>query len=173
MRSSLSEQVYAAAKTLPRQVNDQQKAESTNREQEKKKQAEQAAQQLAQKKPQWLGDWKKKLIDDLNRTHYGGNIPGRNGVQYTGILGATPNTLTMLIPYGKAEVPWSNLAPASLLAISTSFIKPNAPDAADRQWLCAVYASETNQADAAKKLAEDAGKSKPEYQQRAALLFSH
>jgi hypothetical protein len=58
-----------------------------------------------------------------------------------------------------------------VLAISTSFIQPKTPDAADRQWLCAVYANATGQADAARQLAEAAAQSKPEYRDQIGLLF--
>jgi hypothetical protein len=51
------------------------------------------------------------------------------------------------------------------------FIQPNAPDAADRQWLCAVYANATGQADAARRLVEAAAwKSSPEYGEQIDLL---
>jgi hypothetical protein len=68
-------------------------------------------------------------------------------------------------------VPWSKLAPKTLLTISTSFIQLDAPDAADRQWRCAAYANATGQADAARQLAEAAAQSKPEYREQIDLLF--
>jgi hypothetical protein len=77
------------------------------------------------------------------------------------------------LPYGIGRVPWSKLAPKTLLSISTSFIRPNAPDTADRQWLCAAYANATGQGDAARQLAEAAAKLKPEYRDQMALLFAH
>jgi hypothetical protein len=64
----------------------------------------------------------------------------------------------------------SKLALKTMLAISTSFIHPNAPDAADRQWLCAVYANATGQVDAARQLAEAAAQSKPEYRDHISIL---
>jgi hypothetical protein len=75
-------------------------------------------------------------------------------------------------PYGIARVTWSKLAPKTLLSISTSFIRPNAPDTTDRQWLCAAYANATGQGDAARQT-EAAAKSKPEYRDQMALLFAH
>jgi hypothetical protein len=166
--SAISEEVSAEEKTLAGQIANQQKAESAAREQEQKKRV----QQTAQKKPQWLADWKKKLIDDLNRTHFSGAIVDLTGVQYGGIVGATDQTLKMKLPYGEAELPWAKLAPKTLLAVAMSFIKANTSDAADRQWLCAVYASETGQVDAARQLGEAAAKTKPEYQQQISLLSS-
>jgi DNA-directed RNA polymerase subunit RPC12/RpoP len=166
MPSAIREAVSSEEKTLARQVGDQQKTESAAREQAKQKEVQQAA----QKKPQWLADWKTKLISDLNQRHFAGAIVDLSGVQYTGIDSATADKLGMKVPYGSVQIDWAKLSPKALLAISTSFVQPNAADAADRQWLCAVYASETGQADVANQLAEAAAKSKPEYRDLVPLL---
>jgi len=142
---------------LKEQISQRQRGDAAAREDAKRKQIEQAV----QKKPQWLTDWKSKLINDLNQRHFKGAI----GKDYTGIESATTERLTMRLPYGTIPINWTQLPPQSLLAISESFIQPNAADAADRQWLCAVYASETGQTDAAKQLAEAAAESKPEYRE--------
>jgi hypothetical protein len=151
-------------------VTGQQKAEETTHTEDQKKQAQQAAQQFAQKKPQWLNDWKKNLIADLNRAHFSGAIKDVTGLDYTGIDGATAQKIVAKNPYGTVQLDWTKFAPRTLLSISTSFIKPNAADAADRQWLCAVYASETGQAEEARKLAENAAKAKPEYREQIPAL---
>jgi len=120
-----------------------------------------------------MASWKKKLVDDLNRKQFSGAITDTSGAEYTGISSADNQTVGLKLPYGIARVPWSKLAPKALLSISTSFIRPNAPDTADRQWLCAAYANATGQGDAARQLAEAAAKSKPEYRDQMALLFAH
>jgi predicted RNA-binding Zn-ribbon protein involved in translation (DUF1610 family) len=174
-RTAISEEVFAAEKNLSRQTADQQKLESAARERERKQKAELAAknatEQAGVKKPQWLAQWKSKLIDDLTRTHFVGAITDRTGQKYSGILRATPDALTMQLPYGEAQLPWTQLAPQTLLAISTSFIKPNSPDVADRKWLSAVYASETGQPDPARKLADEAAAAKPEYREQIGPLL--
>jgi eukaryotic-like serine/threonine-protein kinase len=131
-----------------------------------------AAQGVLQKKTQWLADWKNKLIDDINRDHFAGTITDVSGAQYTGIESATAQNLGLKIPYGSALVPWTKLAPKTLLAVATSFIKPNTTDAADRQWLSAVFADESGQSDLARSLAEAAAKAKPQYHDQVAALFS-
>ena len=95
-----------------------------------------------------------------------------SGAEYTGVTSADNQTVALKLPYGIARVPWSKLPPKTLLTIATSFIQPNAPDAADRQWLCAVYANATNQGDAARQLAEAAVQSRPEYRGQINLLFA-
>jgi eukaryotic-like serine/threonine-protein kinase len=127
----------------------------------------------AQKEAQWLAAWKKNLVNDLNREQFSGEITDASGAEYTGISSADNQTVGLKLPYGIGRVPWSKLAPKTLLSISTSFIRPNAPDTADRQWLCAAYANATGQGDAARQLAEAAAKSKPEYRDQMALLFAH
>jgi predicted RNA-binding Zn-ribbon protein involved in translation (DUF1610 family) len=125
----------------------------------------------AQRKSQWLAAWKKKLVDDLNHKQFSGAITDTNGAEYTGISGADNQTVGLKIPYGIARVPWDKFSPKTLLRISASFIQPNAPDAGDRQWLCAAYAKATGQGDAARQFAEAAAQSKPEYRDQIQSLF--
>src|SRR5207237_10187453 len=110
------------------------------------------------------------LIDDLNRAHYNGAISDVAGVQYTGIVRATADTLVMKVPYGELGLPWNRVPPATLLRISMSFIDSKSADAADRNWLCAVYANEAGQAEDAKRLGSEAAKAKPEYAQMLPVL---
>jgi hypothetical protein len=103
----------------------------------------------AEKKAQWLIDWKDDLMKDLNDGHFSGALADRSGEQYTGIASATDKSLSLKLSHGIARVQWTELSPEALLRVSTSFIEPTAPDAADRQWRCAVFASETGQVEAA------------------------
>jgi serine/threonine protein kinase len=131
----------------------------------------QSAREIAEKRARLLSDWKNVLIDNLNRMQYSGAVTDSNGVQYMGIAGATNEVLNMKLPYGIAGVKWQELSPQELLIVSKSFINPGAPDAADRQWRCAVFASETGQTKEAKALVEAAATAKPEYKDQIAQLF--
>jgi serine/threonine protein kinase len=131
----------------------------------------QPAKEVAEKKARLLSDWKRTLIDNLNRMQYAGALTDRNGTQYLGIAGATSESLNMKLPYGIAGVKWDQLSPEKLLTISKSFINPGASDAADRQWRCAVFASEAGQTREAKELAEAAATAKPEYKDQISQLF--
>src|SRR5947207_5799213 len=115
-------------------------------------------QKRAEKKAQWLIDWKNKLIDDLNGAHFSGALTDGSGAQYMGITGATDQNLSLKLPHGIARLMWTELAPQTLLTVSISFIQPSAPDVADRQWRCAAFASEFGQAELGRQLAEAAGK---------------
>jgi len=130
------------------------------------------AREKAEKKAQWLIDWKADLIKDLSDRHFSGALADRSGEQYTGIASATDKSLSVKLPHGIARVPWTELSPEALLGVSTSFIEPTAQDAADRQWRCAVFASETGQVEAARQLADAAAKTKPQYRDQISALFS-
>jgi hypothetical protein len=130
------------------------------------------AKEVAEKRAQILFDWKNTLIYDLNRVYYSGTLAERSGTHYTGIASATDESLSMKLPYGIARVKWDQLSPQELLAVSGSFIDPGARDAADRQWRCAVFASETGQTEAARRLAEAAATAKPEYKEQIPQVFS-
>jgi serine/threonine protein kinase len=129
------------------------------------------AQEATEKRAQWLTDWKNNLIDDINRAHFSGPISDSGGAKYTGIAGATDQSLSLKLPYGIARVTWRELSPETLLTISTSFVKPNAPDAPDRQWRCAAFASEFGQTEVARQLAEAAAKVKSQYHEQISQLF--
>jgi serine/threonine protein kinase len=129
------------------------------------------AQEATEKRAQWLTDWKNNLIDDINRAHFSGPISDSGGAKYTGIAGATDQSLSLKLPYGIARVTWRELSPETLLTISTSFVKPNAPDAPDRQWRCAAFASEFGQTEVARQLAEAAAKVKSQYHEQIPQLF--
>ena len=129
------------------------------------------AKEAAVKRAQLMFDWKNTLIDDLNRAHFSRTLTDSSGAQYTGIVSAADEGLTMKLPYGIAWVTWERLSPQTLLMVSRSFIDPVARDAADRQWRCAVFASETGQTAAATELIEVAARAKPEYKEQISILF--
>jgi hypothetical protein len=112
------------------------------------------------------------LIDDLNERHFSAPVADRRGVHYAGIDSATPDRLTLKIAAGIVQVDWRKFSPKTLLSIARSFIQPDTPEAADRQWLCAVYAKETGQMDAARELAASAARLKPEYRDYIESLIS-
>jgi hypothetical protein len=129
------------------------------------------SEEIIEKRALLMSDWKNALIDDLNRAHFLGPVTDSSGAQYTGIVSATDEGLTMKLPYGIAWITWDKLSPKEILAVSKSFIDPGAPGAADRQWRCAVFASETGQTEEARELAEAAARMKPEYKEQISVLF--
>jgi len=109
----------------------------------------------------WLADWKTKLISDINGTGYGGAVTDIHGMKYDGpVRRATADKFELKTRYGSVMTGWLNLSPEMLLKMSTAFIRPAAPDVAERQWLCAIFAAQTGQAGAAADLARKAAEAK-------------
>ena len=165
--SSISDEINAAEKRLTTEAAHAQKAPGSPAGPQSNR-----AQTTTAPKPQWLAKWREQLMADLNTTHYSAPVTDMAGAQYTGIAGASETALKMKSPYGEVELPWTKLPPRTLLTVTLSFVKPNAPDAADRQWLAAAYASETGDREAAARLADAAAKLKPEYQQQIPALLA-
>ena len=127
------------------------------------------------KKAQWLVDWRKRLIADLNTGRYRAKISDVPNVEYEGVAGADERFITLRIPGGKGSAPtkWTGLTPKTLLALATAFFNVTPADTADRQWLSAVFAQATGQTEAATSLGEAAAKAKPEYREQLPLLSRH
>jgi hypothetical protein len=123
------------------------------------------------KKAQWLARWKDNMILDLKRQQFSGEITDVDRVHYIGIASATADRLMLKTAYGIIGLPWFKVPSQKLLAVSASFIWPDNSEAADRQWLCAVFASATGQFDAARQFAEAAAKTKPEYREEIPLVL--
>lgn len=130
------------------------------------------AQAAERKRVQWLAEWKAKLISDLRSGRYTFSIDDLPGVKYEGASGATEAEITLRIPGGRGAAPvkWTALTPQTLVTMSKAFITAYPTEAADRQWLSAVFAQSTGQADEAKKLSKAAIAAKPEYREQLKLL---
>jgi len=128
------------------------------------------AQAEERKKIGWLHQWKTTLIDDINRGRFKAPI-AVGAANYTGASKATETRITFAVPpYGVVETDWVKVPADALLRISATLIDPKASDAAERQWLAAVFASVTEQTAAARELSETAIKAKPEYAKERGLL---
>ena len=130
------------------------------------------AQATARKRFAWLVDWKMILINDLRTGRYMGRIGDQPGVEYEGVASATQDEITLRVPGGGEARPvkWTALKPQTLLEMSRAFVAANAAEAADRQWLAAVFAHETGQSEAATQLADAAVKGKPAYREQLGAL---
>ena len=120
----------------------------------------------------WLSDWKTKLLSDINGTGFGGAVTDIHGVRYDGpVLRATAQKFELKTRYGTVMTNWLNLPPAMLLTMSKAFIRPAVSDVAERQWLSAIFAQATGQAEAAAALAWKAAKAKPEFRDLLPRFF--
>ena len=132
---------------------------------------------VRQRRAAWLAT-ESKLIGDINRSRFSGAIADVNGVQYEGSKQRrdSHNQLSLKkTPCGIVGLPWAKVAPQALLAISTSFIKPNEADAADRLWLCvqSTPAKRGKGSRAALVGSRCESQNFPEYREQLPLLTRH
>ena len=126
-------------------------------------------QALERKKIESLVEWKRRLIDDINAGRFTAPVT-IGAANYTGADRADAEGVRLkLPPYGNAKVEWAKLSAPTLLAISVA-LATGTPDAADRQWLAAIFAHATGQADEAKQLSDAAVKAKPTLKSELGLL---
>ncbi len=122
------------------------------------------------KKAQWLVEWKKRLIDDINRSPYRGRVVDRTGTEYVAMTSASDQSLTVETSYGPGKLDWLKFDPKMLLTVSKFFVRPGTSDTAERLWLCAIFANETGLTEEARKLAEAAAAAKADYRALLPLL---
>ena len=58
---------------------------------------------------------------------------------------------------------WLNVSTKMRLTSPTAFIRPGVTDDPDRQWLCAIFAAQTGQKEAAAQFAMQAATGKPQF----------
>ena len=118
------------------------------------------------------GDWKGKLLADINGTGFGGAVTDIHGVKYDGpVRRASATEMELKTRYGRVMVRWLNLSPQMLLTMSTAFIRPGVSDIAERQWLSAIFAMQTGQVEAANDLAQKAAAAKAEFRDLLPRFF--
>ena len=122
------------------------------------------------KKARWLIEWKKHLIDDINRSPYRGRVVDRTGTEYVAMTNASDQSFTVETSYGPGKLDWLKFDPQMLLTVSKSFVRPSTSDAAERLWLCAIFANETGLTEEGRKLAEAAAAAKADYRPLLPLL---
>ena len=104
------------------------------------------------------------MVADINGTGFGGAVTDIHGVRYDGPVGrVTAQKFELKTRYGSVMTDWLNLSPQMLLTMSTAFIRSNAADAPEREWLSAIFAQQTGHGAAASELAQKAAAAKAEF----------
>ncbi|HEX4638079.1 MAG TPA: hypothetical protein VH170_01185 [Chthoniobacterales bacterium] len=91
---------------------------------------------------QRLMKWKKLLITDLNDRHYFAPVRDKFGIRYQGIQSATEQSLSVKVPYGTEQLPWTKFRSETLISVANSFIRKGSPDAFARASLSQLAAAE-------------------------------
>ncbi len=117
---------------------------------------------------QRLVAFKATLLLDLKaRGGYPQPVTTLLGASYPqGIQNGTVDALAGVTPYGTISIPWTDLAPKTILQIALYFIGATSDPRglADRRWLAAVFAIENGYPDDARALAGEAAQNRPDYQ---------
>jgi serine/threonine protein kinase len=120
-----------------------------------------------------LAKFKAQLVSDLGTVGYAGQVARRNGsVIPVGRVTATEMNLEVRSNFGMVAVPWSELAPDSLITIAKALLKPNVADVADRQWQLGIYALTMGRKEVAREYLTLAAQGKTEYSELKQLLES-
>ncbi|MDQ2918434.1 MAG: hypothetical protein M3R10_00950, partial [Verrucomicrobiota bacterium] len=171
-RAPLSDYFKEEERRLSASITQREKDEKEKQVAEKEKRAREEKDRFEANKPKYLADWKQRLIADLKTGGYKAPVT-IGATTYQGVKTATDTVITLNVANnGEAPFGWEKFQPNMLLAMSVAFVRPNAPDAADRQWLAAVYAFTTGQLEAAKTLADSAAKAKSDYAPLRDLLLA-
>jgi eukaryotic-like serine/threonine-protein kinase len=127
------------------------------------------AQATERKRIELLIAWQRRLIEDINAGRFTAPV-SVGATNYTGAASADATAVVLkLPPYGSAKVDWTKLPPPTLLGMSATLI-PGTADAADRQWLAAVFAHATGQTEETKRLSDAAVTAKPALKADLGLL---
>jgi eukaryotic-like serine/threonine-protein kinase len=121
-----------------------------------------------------LAKFKAQLVADLGAAPYSSQVTRRNGsIVPAGRVIATDAGVEVKSSFGSVAVPWTELAPDSLISIAKALIKPTPANvAADHQWQLGIYALTMNRKDVAREYLKLAADAKGEYVELKQLLES-
>jgi eukaryotic-like serine/threonine-protein kinase len=122
----------------------------------------------------WLVNFKQTLIRDVSGTGYSAALIKKNGQQIAGgVARATDTQIEVKVAFGSVPMPWADLAPASVMAMAASFIKPNLPidNIAERQWQLGVFGLFTGKVNEGVQFMDQAAAVRDEYRIHRAMFF--
>jgi hypothetical protein len=122
----------------------------------------------------WLVNFKETLIRDLSVSGYAAALTKKNGQQLAGgVAKANDTQLEIKVAFGSVPLPWSDLAPESVMAMAASFLKPTLPidNLAERQWQLGVFGLFTGKVNEGVQFMDAAAAIRDEYRVHRALFF--
>ncbi len=131
--------------------------------------------ELLTKRVEWLVEFKKHLIEDINISGCAVPLVKKNGQKLIGTVAhADDQQLEVRVQFGVLPgVRWVDLSPMTILQMARTFMKPSLPQSAlaDREWQASVFCLFTQLMSEGQALMDDAVIRKPEYQGDRALFF--
>ncbi len=129
---------------------------------------------LLAKRVDWLVEFKRQLIADLNTGGCTLALQRKSGQKITGMIArATDLQVEMRVQFGSLPIAWTDISALSVLQMSRFYMRPTQPQAvlADREWRAGVFCLFTQLFNEGQALMDDAANRKPEYQNDRALFF--
>jgi serine/threonine protein kinase len=130
---------------------------------------------LLARRVDWLVEFKKHLIEDINTTGCVAPLVKKNGQRLIGTASrADDQQIELRVQFGVLPaVKWIDISPMSVLQMSRTFMRPTLPQSAlaDREWQASVFCLFTQLFNEGQALMDDAANRKPEYRNDRALFF--
>ena len=129
---------------------------------------------LLAKRIDWLVQFKRQLLADLNTGGCTLPLQRKNGQQiFGGVVQATDQQLQVRVQFGSLPVKWSEISPQSVLKMAGFYMRPTLPPSvlSDRQWQAGVFCLFTQMFAEGQALMDQAATQKAEYQIHRALFF--
>ncbi|MEQ1852526.1 MAG: serine/threonine-protein kinase [Chthoniobacteraceae bacterium] len=129
---------------------------------------------LLAKRIEWLVQFKRQLISDLNTGGCTLPLQRKTGQQILGgVVRAAEDKLEIRVQFGSLPIAWSDLSPLSVLQMAGFYMQPTLPPAvlADRQWRAGVFCLFTQLFTEGQALMDAASAQNEEYKIHRALFF--
>jgi len=134
-----------------------------------------AERELLTRRVEWLVDFKKRLVEDINGGGCTAPLMKKNGQNLLGTASrADDQQIEVRVQFGTLPaVKWSDISPLSVLRMARVFMRPTLPQPAlaDREWQASVFCLFTQLSAEGQALMDDAVARKPAYQNDRALFF--
>jgi serine/threonine protein kinase len=114
----------------------------------------------------WLSNFKKRLVADLEREGFPFSIKAANGGALEGAIGgASDKEVKLKTPYGVIPIEWSKLSPDSVSSMAIYFLKKEKDQAvfAERKWELGIYLCQFGRGKVGSPILTELAPSKPEY----------
>ncbi len=130
---------------------------------------------LIARRVNWLAEFKKHLIEDINAAGCPTPLVKRNGQKLLGTASrADDQQLELRVQFGTLPaVKWTELSPMSILQMARTFMRPTLTQSAiaDREWQASVFCLFAQLLNEGQALMDDVVLRKPEYQNDRAQFF--
>jgi hypothetical protein len=133
-----------------------------------------AERDLLARRIEWLVNFKKHLVEDLNAGGYTMPLTRKNGQQVIGgVRRATEQQVEIRVQFGSLPIAWTDLSPQSILQMARSYMRPTLPPSAiaDRKWEAGVFCLFAQLVTEGHVLLDEASLQKEDYRAQRTRVF--